>query len=67
MSKPLTQSASALLRVPEACAYARIGRTKLYELINAGAIGAVKVGAGTRVIRASLDAWFNNLPRLGDV
>ncbi len=66
MQMPSTQNASALLRVQEACDYARVGRTKLYNLINNGAIEAVKIGTATRIVRASLDACLASLPRLGD-
>lgn len=62
MIRTLTPISSALLRVQEACDYARIGRTKLYELIQNGTLRAVKVGAATRIGRDSLDNWLASLP-----
>jgi hypothetical protein len=41
-----------------------IGRTKLYELMNAGAIRAVKLGGRTLIDVASADAFFEALPEI---
>jgi excisionase family DNA binding protein len=41
-----------------------IGRTKLYELIKAGAIRAVKLGGRTLIDVASADAFFEALPEM---
>ncbi len=41
-----------------------IGRTRLYELIAAGRISAVKCGTRTLVLSASLREFIDNLPKI---
>lgn len=41
-----------------------LGLTKTYELIAAGDIEAVKVGARTLIVVASARTWLERLPRL---
>jgi hypothetical protein len=53
-----------LLRIPDACSRWGWSRSFLYERIADGDIEAVKVGAGTRVVTASGDAYVKSLPRL---
>lgn len=48
----LTRLAGKLLTVPETMAALRIGRTKAYELINAGALQVVRFGNRSTRIRA---------------
>jgi len=49
---------SRLLRIPEAAAELSIGRSRLYELIAAGELRAVKIGSrGVRVPAAELDRF----------
>jgi excisionase family DNA binding protein len=49
---------SRLLRIPEACAELSIGRSRLYELIAAGEIAAVKIGSrGVRIPSTELDRF----------
>lgn len=49
---------SRLLRIPEAAAELSIGRSRLYELIQAGDIHAVKIGSrGVRIPSAELDRF----------
>jgi len=43
------------VRIPEACRLTGIGRWKLYELIAAGEIDIVKIGAITLVPMSSLE------------
>jgi excisionase family DNA binding protein len=45
-------------RIPEACRLTGIGRSKLYELIAAGEIEVVKVGAITLVPVSSLTSFL---------
>jgi excisionase family DNA binding protein len=52
VSRPLT------VRIPEACRLTGIGRSKLYELIAAGEIEIVKVGAITLVPVSSLTSFL---------
>jgi len=49
---------SRLLRIPEAAAELSIGRSRLYELIAAGELRAVKIGSrGVRIPDAELDRF----------
>lgn len=41
-----------------------VGRTRAYQLINEGAIEAVKIGVSTRITCASAEAWAAKLARL---
>jgi len=52
-----------VLTVPEACALADIGRTKLYEEVNAGRLVAHKRGMRTFITRAELDRYLESSPR----
>jgi len=48
------------VRIKEACRLTGIGRSKLYELIAAGEIEIVKVGAITLVPISSLKRFLEN-------
>lgn len=39
-----------------------LGRTKIYELINAGALSARKLGKRTLILKSDLEAFLSNLP-----
>ena len=54
-----------LISLKRACEKGNFGRTKAYELINAGKITAYKDGGRTLVDADSLDAYQGALPRLG--
>lgn len=41
-----------------------IGKTKMYELIAAGEIEAIKVGRATLVLQESLEGYIARAPRL---
>lgn len=56
LSKPNTDLSPITLRIADACRITGIGRSKFYELIKAGEIKVIKVGAITLVPMASLDA-----------
>jgi excisionase family DNA binding protein len=43
----------------------KLGRTRTYELINAGALPARKLGRRTVILREDVDAFLQNLPRVG--
>jgi excisionase family DNA binding protein len=47
---------SITVRIPEAADLLGVGRTKIYALINAGEIEAVKVGGSTLVVVRSIQA-----------
>ncbi|MBL8642110.1 MAG: helix-turn-helix domain-containing protein [Alphaproteobacteria bacterium] len=51
-----------LLTIPEACAMIRVGRTKFYQLLNAGEIKAVKIGKKTLILETSIHEWIFSLP-----
>ena len=51
-----------LLTIPEACAMIRVGRTKFYQLLNAGEIKAVKISKKTLVPKITIDEWIKSLP-----
>jgi excisionase family DNA binding protein len=50
------------LTVAEAVIFTGIGRTKLYELINSGAIVPRHCGKKTLFIRSELEEFLNSLP-----
>ena len=50
--------------VKEACAYARVGRTKLYRLIAKGKVDAYKDGVFTLVDLNSIDRYHSTLPKI---
>lgn len=54
-SRPLT------VRIREACRLTGIGRSKLYELIAAGEIEVIKVGAITLIPVASLAGFLRRM------
>jgi len=49
-------------KIPEAVLVAPVGKTRLYEAINSGALKAHKQGAHTIIMRDDLDAWLRSLP-----
>jgi excisionase family DNA binding protein len=55
------------LTINEASALFRIGRTKLYELINSGHIRAFKLGRRTLVLASSVREFVETLPTAGVV
>ena len=50
------------LTIPETCEETRIGRTKIYEEINAGRLVARKFGKKTLILRSDLRDFLNALP-----
>jgi excisionase family DNA binding protein len=50
------------LSIAEASAAARIGRTRIYELIASGELKAVKIGRSTRIRASDLQSWLESLP-----
>jgi excisionase family DNA binding protein len=50
----------ALFTVPEACNELRVKKSKLYEMMRAGEVGYIKLGArSTRIPRAEILKWLN--------
>lgn len=52
------------VRLNTALAMIGVRKTKMYELIAAGEIEAIKIGRSTMVLRASLEAYVARAPRL---
>jgi len=50
-----------LLRPEEVADCLNIGRSKVYELMRAGAIESVRIGTCRRVTRAALERYVNSL------
>lgn len=50
--------------IQDTCTILGIGKTKLYEEINAGRIPAKKYGRKTLIPASSLDQWIAQLPDL---
>ena len=49
-------------KIPEAVQVAPVGKTRLYEALNSGALKAYKQGAHTIIMRDDLLAWLRSLP-----
>ena len=39
----------------------RIGRTKIYEMINSGELQSLKIGTARRICQAELDRYFKSI------
>jgi excisionase family DNA binding protein len=50
--------------IPAFCAWANVGRTFTYQLINRGLLRAVKVGGKTLIPKSDARAWLASLPTL---
>lgn len=50
------------LSISEACAFAGLGRTKIYQAINEGTLKARKCGKRTLVLREDLRQFLAALP-----
>lgn len=48
-ARPIDRTETLTVRIPEAVRMTGIGRSKLYELIQSGDIGIVKIGASTLI------------------
>lgn len=49
------------MTIEEACSAIGIGRTKLYEAINSGALKAKKYGKRTIILKSDLDVFLSQL------
>ncbi len=56
---------SDLLKTPEACAYLRIGRTKLFSLASRGKIHRTRIGGAVRWHRRELDRFIQGVTTAG--
>ena len=50
-----------LLSIPEACEKLRIGKTRLYQILNTGQLKAVRNGKRTFVSSAAIDEFVGSL------
>jgi excisionase family DNA binding protein len=58
------QIAPMALRISEACAASRCGRTTVYEAISRGELRAVKRGKSTLILENDLRRWLDSLPAI---
>lgn len=52
------------MTIADTVKWSGIGRTKLYELIGANKVEAVKLGARTLVVTESVERFLASLPKL---
>jgi excisionase family DNA binding protein len=52
------------LKISEACAASRIGRTRIYEAIGRGELRARKNGKSTLILYTDLVEWLSHLPAI---
>lgn len=52
------------LKISEACAASRIGRTSVYDAIKRGDLRAKKRGKSTLILESDLRRWLESLPTL---
>lgn len=57
----MTTVEPVLLRVEEAAAALRVGRTRIYDLIRTRKLPSVKVAGSRRIPRHALDAYVESL------
>ena len=62
----ITEPRIELLSVKDTIVCYRIGRTRLYELMKAGEIRAIKIGRSVRIRRTELEAWIARQPAFGE-
>ena len=61
-ASPTPQLAPLAASIEDACRILGIGKTKLYEEINAGRLRAVKTGAKTLLPVEQFPGWLQSLP-----
>lgn len=61
---PSSQIAPMALRISEACAASRCGRTTVYEAIRRGELRALKRGKSTLILESDLRRWLDSLPAI---
>lgn len=53
----VAQEPPLLLRVEEAARLLGLGRSKVFEMLGAGELPAVRIGRAVRISRAALERW----------
>lgn len=48
-------------RIPQACTAMGIGRTKIYQLIDAGSLKPIRVGRRVLILRSEVEAFLASL------
>ncbi len=54
------------MTIEEACSAIGLGRTKLYEAINSGALKAKKYGKRTIILKCDIEAFLSQLEPYSD-
>jgi excisionase family DNA binding protein len=62
---PTDPIAPMALKISEACAASRCGRTTVYEAIKRGELRALKRGKSTLILETDLRRWLESLPAIG--
>lgn len=60
----MKQQHPILMTLPEFSAWARIGRTRVYEEIGSGALRAIKIGRRTLIRADDADQWLDSQPAM---
>ena len=55
-----------LLRIPEAASRLGLGRSTVYELIQAGELPVVRIGKSVRIPASRLEAWVELQARMAE-
>jgi len=55
-----------LFTVADVARLTRIGRTTLYQEMQAGRLKVVRIGRAVRITRAELDRWIRDLEAMND-
>ena len=61
---PTYPIAPLALKITEACAACRCGRTTIYEAIRRGELRALKRGRSTLILDTDLRRWLESLPAI---
>lgn len=62
MAAESVPSVPSFMSVNEFAAWARLGRTKVYEILGAGEVAAIKIGRRTLIRGESAAAWMAAQP-----
>jgi len=57
----IQQTLKIAFSVEEASLYSNIGKTRLYQAMNSGALKSKKMGRKTLILRSDLESFLSNL------